>query len=294
MARIRFERPAALHPHPLLKRVGMMEGLATHFQVRARRAGKNREDHRERAEELEGDWQALVASVAEKGVLEPIKICRIPEGDENGKPLSARWWIVDGRNRWLAATHAKLRHVPVMRVRAEDAPAIIAATVAARRHYTKGATAYLACLLHPEFPLEGAKREKAGEPSALSAKGLAAKFAVSPRLMEQAAKLYRLVEKHPHLRETAEADVWAGYGLGGVIAGVESRVAAGEEPERPAADRAAANAWATVRAFAAEHKKLAERWSHLSAEQRAEAGEMIRQAAAALPGEVKSMLKNLE
>ena len=291
MPKLRFARPAEMAPHPMLKRVGMMVGLADHFAARSRKAGKNRDEHKERAAELEGDWQALVESVKANGILEPIKICKMPE--EAPRPLGAAFWVVDGRNRWMAAQHAKLRRVPYLLVRPEDASAIIMATVTGRRHYTKGATAYLACLMHPEFATDGAAREKAGTPSALSAEGLATRFAVSSRLLEQAAKLFRLVEKHPHLRESAEADVWAGCGLGGIIAGLESMIAAGKVPEKEPADRKAFLAWATIRGFAAEHAKLADRWPDLSPEQRDQAIVMIAEASAKLPPEIRTHLKDV-
>lgn len=296
MPKIRYARPAEMAPHPMLKRVGMMVGLADHFAARSRKAGKNRDEHKERAAELEGDWQALVESVKANGILEPIKICKIPATDWSPKPLGAEYWVVDGRNRWMAAQHAKLRRVPYLLVRPEDASAIIMATVTGRRHYTKGATAYLAVLMHPEFATDGSERQKTGlkaEPSALSAEGLATRFAVSPRLIEQAAKLFRLVEKHPHLRESAEADVWAGCGLGGIIAGLESMIAAGKVPEKEPADRKAFLAWASVRGFAAEHAKLADRWPDLSKEQRDQAIVMIAEASAKLPPEIRTHLKDV-
>jgi hypothetical protein len=292
--KIRFAPVARLHPHPLLDRVGTMMDLASHFHSRARKAGKNRDEHKERAAELEGDWQTLVASVKAEGVLEPIKICKIPADDDTPRPLGTEFWIVDGRNRWRAAQHAGLKRVPYLLVHPEDATAIIMATVTGRRHYSKGATAYLACLMHPEFAADnsrGPKVKSEGANSALSAELLATRFSVSTRLLEQAAELFRLLADHPTFRTDAEADVWAGCGLGGILAGVKSLIATGAlEPKAPA-DRKAFLAWATVRGFAAEHQKLADRWADLSPQQRDQATVLIATAAAKLPPEIRTQLK---
>lgn len=298
MAKIRFERPAALHPHPLLARVGMMEGLATHFTLRSRKAGKNREEHRDRAEQLAGDWQALLASVTSEGVLEPLKICRIPDGDEAPRPIGTEWYIVDGRNRWMAARHAKLRRIPVIRVCPEDAPAIIAATVAARRHYTKGATAYLACLLHPEAASQGKGGDRRSERTecALKLDDLSGKFAVSPRLLDQAAELFRLLESHPAYRQDAEADVWAGAGLGGILAGIKSLIATGKRDgsEQSAEHKRAVAAWSYTTKACAQLGSAWGRWADLGQEQREQAVTRLRETLMAAPEDVKSILKTLE
>ena len=304
MSRIRYERTSSLYPHPMLERVGTMLSLANHYQIRSKRAGKNREEHKERADELEGDLTALVESIKLNGVLEPIKICRRP--DDVPCLLTARddWWIADGRNRWLAAKLAGLTRVPVMRIRTEDAPAIIEATVAGRRHYTKGATAYLACLLHPEIALDGEKRKKANqfgsgpalnagpETSALSAEVLAAKFSVSLRLIEQAAELFRLLEGDGKpFREDAEAAIWSGSGLGGVKAGVDSLIKSGKEYVElsPEAKRAA-TAWIELKRGLATLGGTFAKWDSMSPEQAEQAIPLIRTLIDAAPNTVRSAM----
>lgn len=282
-----------LAPHPLLARVGTMESLATHFQVRAKKAGKNRDEHAERAAELEGDLTALVASIADVGIIEPIKVCLIEPDDMSPRPPGVEWWIVDGRNRWWGAGAAKLSKVPVITVPASDAPAIIAATVAGRRHYSKGATAYLACLLNPQVALESAAGRKSRTECGINFPALAAKFAVSLRLMEQAAELYRLLEgEGKPYQADAEANIWAGCGLGGVKAGVDFLIANGKA-EAKAKDPAAiarAAAWQTFRSATGKVSDLWKRWEQLDAEQREAAKSGIAAWLAEAPAEVREII----
>jgi hypothetical protein len=272
MSRIRYERADSLAPHPMLERVGTMISLASHYQVKAKRAGKNRADHAETAAELEGDLAALVESVSVHGILEPIKICRMPD-DEPRKLGGPQWWIADGRNRWTAASLAGLKRVPVLRIRTEDAPAVIAATVAGRRHYTKGATAYLGCLLHPEYAMQGRggdRKSNRTECGLITIETLASKFSVSLRLMEQAAELFRLLEgEGKPFREDAEAAIWSGSGLGGVKAGVDFLIANGKaEPAKPDPQAlAAAAAWQSYRRASKAVSDFWGTWDKLEGEQ---------------------------
>ncbi len=292
MSKIRYERTLLLTPHPMLERVGTMLSLANHFQIRAKKAGKNREEHKETADELEGDMNALVESVKAQGILEPIKICRIP--DDSAKLLGQTWWIVDGRNRWNAAKFTKLRHVPVIRVSTADAPAIIAATVAGRRHYSKGATAYLACLLNPEAVTQGrgGDRSKRTECALLSLDSLAAKFSVSPRLMDQAAELFRLLEGNGKpFREDAEANIWAGCGLGAVKAGVDSLIKSGKEyTQLSDEEKRRAAAWVELQRGLKTMGSTFEKWKTLSPEQTEKALPLIRTLIESAPNEVRSAM----
>lgn len=295
MSRIRFEKTRLLVPHPLLERVGMMQVLANHFLDRAGKAGKNRADHKERGEELLGDWRAIVDSVSERGVLEPLKVCRIPEGDETPRPMGCEWFIVDGRNRWKAAQAVSLNRVPVIRVRTEDAPAIIAATVAARRHYTKGATAYLACLLHPEFALQNGPGRKSRTEcgiTEMTTERLAARFSVSLRLLEQAAELFRLLEKHPRYREDAEASVWAGCGIGGVLSGVQSLIKTGRDEKR-AGQGAEEKAFRFLSKGSAQLRQAWQRWDLLEPEQQENFKIHLRDTLAEAPPAVRSILSEI-
>jgi ParB family chromosome partitioning protein len=59
-----------------------------------------------------GDLSELTASIAEKGVLEPLLV----------KPmrLSGRWLIIAGERRWRAATLAGLKEVPCVEMEVDD------------------------------------------------------------------------------------------------------------------------------------------------------------------------------
>lgn len=290
----------SMAPHPLLARVGTMESLATHFTIRSRKAGKNRDEHAERAAELEGDLAALLASITDVGIIEPLKICKIEDDDDTPRPLGAEWWIVDGRNRWYAAGSAKLAKVPATIVAASDAPAIIAATVAGRRHYSKGAAAYLACLLNPQIALDGGKRKLAAlkqSPSRTECgtdlPALAFKFSVSLRLMEQAAELFRLLEGDGKpFQADAEANVWAGCGLGAVKAGVDFLIANGKA-EKKAKDPAAiarAAAWQTYRGAQTKVSDLWKKWDALDDEQREAAKTGIATWIEEAPAEIRELI----
>ena len=274
-----------MEPHPLLERVGMMEGLSTHFAIRASKSGKNRTEHRERHQQLESDWQALVSSVQGSGILEPIKVCRVDRA-------IGVFYIVDGRNRWKAAQHAGLSAVPTILVDPSDAPSIIASTVAARRHYTKGATAYLACLLNPEIALENSPGRKSRTECAISMDAVAARFAVSLRTLVQASELYRILDENTEFRADAEADIWAGCGLGGILAGVKSLIVTGQRSgtEQSAEYKRAQAAWGAVAKVAKDFRSLGERWTHLDADQRDRAKEMISRSIAEIPDDVRAAL----
>ena len=271
MSRIRYERTDSLAPHPLLERVGTMASLASHFALRAKKAGKNREDHKEIALALDGDLAALKVSITENGILEPIKICRPTDGPPRLLGSPDIWWIVDGRNRWLAACAIGMKRIPVMRVATQDAQEIIAATVAGRRHYTKGATAYLACLMNPEVAMEGSPGRKSRTECGIVRLGATAqKYSVSLRTLEQAAELYRLLEgEGKPFRADAEASIWAGCGLGGVKSGVEFLIKNGSGPgvKGDPVQQAAMAAWTNYRKATLSVSEMWKSWEAMDATQ---------------------------
>lgn len=287
MTPITQAKTADLIPHPLLDRVGTMPGLCSHFQTRSKKMGKNREEAKELAIGLHNDFQALVASVKELGILEPVKVCR-----DDGRYS----YIVDGRNRWLAAKEAKLATIPVIEVRPEDAAEIIAATVSGRRHYTKGATAYLACILHPEVVLENKpgrnSRTECANSRIQCATGLdalAAKFSVSPRLLDQAVFIYRALEGdgRPY-RDQIEADIWANMGLGAVMSGLAYLMKHGskENPKKPESS----TAWKKFCGFTRQLKQAGQYWGKLEPSQMEAASAHLRATLASIPAEMKELI----
>jgi hypothetical protein len=208
---LQLRNPATLNPHPLLARITTTPVMAGQYAERAKKSGKNRKDYLELADELNAEFKALVESVRIHGVREPILII-----DD---------LIVDGRHRWLAAKECGLTSIPVVEVSEEDVPDVIQDAVT-RRHFSKGALAYMTVILHPELA-----DTKQGNP-AFSQLGTectigplsewASKIGVSYRLIKQAAELFRLANRYK--TETSKIDdaVWAGMGLGALIAGIRA------------------------------------------------------------------------
>lgn len=96
----------------------------------------------------QADQTALDESIREHGILQALLITADDE-------------IVDGRHRWRSARHLGLTEVPCTLVSADDANSIILATILDRRHYSKGARAYLALPLLEKAVSEGVVRRAA-------------------------------------------------------------------------------------------------------------------------------------
>ena len=233
--------PAELIPHPMLER------MATKWDVLDHLTKAKRPDHAETLAEVRGEWAAFVADVKERGIIVPIKVALI----------KAKLTIVDGRHRCKAALEAGLKQVPIERVPEDQALALMESTMIGRQHLTKGQRAYAAIVLHPEVATEGDKREKAGkaEPSALSAEGLATKFGVSARLIEQACQLYRELDASKTLRAKHEWRVFAGFGLGAILAGLAGDESTTGKP-RAAKDNTITKALSPLNGFWAYYRGL--------------------------------------
>lgn len=211
--------PSQIGLHPALAGVPLMTALAE------RLAQSPKADVRAEAADLAAEWRAFCESVKENGVLEPIKVTRA-RGNAEVKYLAC-----DGRHRLRAATDHSLKHVPIEVVTEKQARKIIEATVIARRNWTQGMKAYFAVIMHPEIVFEARDREHKVITSALSAEVLAAQYGLGLRTLEQAMQLYRTFHalgadeaskiEADSLREQYEPSIWAGHGLGGVIAGIE-------------------------------------------------------------------------
>ena len=201
--------PAELIPHPMLER------MATKWDVLDHLTKAKRPDHAETLAEVRGEWAAFVADVKERGIIVPIKVALI----------KAKLTIVDGRHRCKAALEAGLKQVPIERVPEDQALALMESTMIGRQHLTKGQRAYAAVVLHPEVAIEPSQGGRPTKTPALSAgvsdmPTLSAKFGVSLRLIEQACQLYRELDASKTLRAKHEWRVFAGFGLGAILAGL--------------------------------------------------------------------------
>ena len=241
--------PAELIPHPMLER------MATKWDVLDHLTKAKRPDHAETLAEVRGEWAAFVADVKERGIIVPIKVALI----------KAKLTIVDGRHRCKAALEAGLKQVPIERVPEDQALALMESTMIGRQHLTKGQRAYAAIVLHPEVATEGEGRKGANqhgkgpalsaEPSALNADGLAAKFGVSARLIEQACQLYRELDTSKTLRAKHEWRVFAGFGLGAILAGLAGDESTTGKP-RAAKDNTITKALSPLNGFWAYYRGL--------------------------------------
>lgn len=290
-------RVSGLEAHPLLERMTMLGDLAGQLAGKAKRAGKARGEYAEAAGEAAASLAALKASIAERGVLEPL--LGVP--GENGKVL-----IVDGRHRLLGAIEAGLATVPVLLRPASEARDIIADAVLARRHFSKSALAYLAVLTHPEVATEAAERQVAklnrgtnprpAQNAGREEKGrenmetLANRHGVALRLIEQACELYRLAQANPEISGDAEMAIWAGSGLGGVLAGMKALLAGGTVKNQSAEAKRAIAAWNLIDKAQGQFRAAWEKWDALDADHRKLALGRIRDAVATAPREVKTLL----
>lgn len=263
----------------------MLPDVAVREDRLAKESGKDRASHRERADELAIEWQAFVADIVAHGVREAVKIVPIlPEERPADMPARVTHWVVDGRHRLQAAIDGGIGFIPAEEVSRDAIPDIILSAVT-RRHFSKGALAYMAVLTMPEVAKGGAARAKAGKPSALSAEGLARRIGVSPRLMEQACELYRELDGFPALAGEAEASVFGGSGLGAVCGWVKGQKTAGSadrpvEKREPNYDALATSSLVTLR-------NASRAWDRLSDATRAEVIAGVREVLSSLPPAVR-------
>jgi hypothetical protein len=214
--------PKDMRPHPLLGRAGLVPDLLEREAKLATGTGKDRGAHKETAESLEAELDAMVNSILWNGLREPLKVVREAGG----------WAIVDGRHRWQSIRELIHRHqgahnpraldfrtngIPCVEVSADEVPAIIM-DAATRRHLSKGALAYLAVLVHPAVAATTQGKRTDLTTSALSAEVLARNTGVSLRLMETAVSLYKLFLDRKDAKEKYEAGIWLGHGLSSIHA----------------------------------------------------------------------------
>jgi hypothetical protein len=178
---------------------------------------------------------ALWASLDREGILEPLKVHHTSGG---------QYMLHDGRHRFEWAKARGLETVPVMQITEAQGMAIAEATVVGRRHWTKGQRAYLGLLLHPEVAQDkrGGDRSKTDSVGfaqqtdsvglVLTTSMLAVRLGVSADTVEQAAELYRTffapgfkagspeAIQAAALKSKYELSIWAGAGLGAVLAGI--------------------------------------------------------------------------
>ena len=208
--------PETLTPAPELDMIPMLSSVVTHF------GASKKPEHRAEAADLEEDLKALHSSLDSEGIIEPIKVTVADSGK------TATIW--DGRHRHQWALGRGLALVPVQHVSEAQGRAIIAATVVGRRHWTKGQKAWLAVNLNPHLITN---RPGPKATATISRDEVAALFGVSVETLDKAIKIATTFAQLPSLRERHEPGIWAGHGLGAVIAGIPGAQTTAGGPRKP-------------------------------------------------------------
>jgi hypothetical protein len=169
-------------------------------------------------------FKAFTDDVRRRGIQQPILI------DHEGR-------ILDGRMRLRAAKQLRIDELMCV-VIADDVINAILQSLLQRRHYTRGALAYLAFPLLADAFDEARRRRlenlKNTNVSSKSTDGLRAKtvedfaqmLGISRSLLFQAQQLHRRFESDPELRAEFEpAILEEEKGLGGILAGTAGKLA---------------------------------------------------------------------
>jgi hypothetical protein len=232
--------------------------------------------------ESDPDYPALLASVRDLGIIEPLKVTRSDGQGESPGYL----YVVDGNRRWKAARESMLSEVPVKEVDPKDAASIILHSLVARRHLTKGALAYVAYpILKPALAEARARQlecQKKGQTSVSASKSrssiqsttgsvedIAASLGMGRDLIFMAQAIHKKFADHPGLREIWEPKIIAGeMGLGQVQQAISGKIAAIDGQTTPKGDPAQ-----LLFEFLdmAVHRLDIKRWQKLDPSQRADA-----------------------
>ena len=172
------------------------------------------------------DLLGLAADIRERGIDQPL-ICSRTSG---GKGETGVLYLLDGRHRFFGAQMGGLKAVPVIVRQETEAQGIVLNSLAQRRHYTKGALAYLSYPVIVGSVYQGPgqpKKESSIQSTILqSAEAIAAKLGFGRDLFFQARDLHKRFAKSPALREEFEPRVLTGeIGLGACIAGIAGKEA---------------------------------------------------------------------
>lgn len=172
-----------------------------------------------------------------------LKVSIVARGVDNAILLDSAGRVVDGRNRRNACAAAGLL-VPTRQVPDDEVATIIADSLGARRHVTKGAMAYLlAPLLKPaveeararmaanRFAPGASGRPLSGLPGAVTVESLADGYGFGRSLLFQALDVHKRFADHPELKALYEERILTGeLSLGGAIQGMSGKIATEDKP----------------------------------------------------------------
>lgn len=233
------------------------------------------------------EFQRLVSSVREHGLIDPLKIT------SDGQ-------IVDGRHRARALRQIDAEATAWCVVVPEDRAAEMALeTLTARRHLvTKGQLAYVAFpLIAPAYEALRARHSDRlrsgirGSGTSETVGSLAAQVGVSEDEFCRAAKVHALFADHPALRDEWEPKILCSespVGLGAVIAGIAGAAATRGTPRGPTRNTALAR-WDVSWAELGKHSRS---WPKWTSEQRDHAAERVRNTIADMPDPLLDVLRD--
>lgn len=230
-------------------------------------------------QENDAAFLAIVDSIRENGILHPLII------DPENR-------ILDGRHRWRAAKRLRLDQVPTITVDKSNAATVVLNTLMERRHFTKGALAYVAYPLLKDAWDESVQRKmealKKGQKSESTqyTTGKIEDFAdflgISRPTLFQAQTLFKSFQEHPELRAEFEPKILSGeVGLGAAIAGIGGRMAT-KDQARPQAREVQL----FLQGLDTVHKRFSY-WTKFSEVEKREASIVLRRTVLDMPEELR-------
>jgi hypothetical protein len=158
---------------------------------------------------------ALRDDIKGRGIDQPLTV--ILEGRSPDTYL-----LVDGRHRLAAAKLVGLDKVPVVIRDEAGAADIILHSLINRRHYTKGALAYLSYLVVCQKAVAngGDRKSEFTKSTLISVEDLCGDLGFSRETYFQAKQIHEAFAKNPEMREKFEPSILEGAGLGGILAGI--------------------------------------------------------------------------
>lgn len=230
------------------------------------------------------ELRALAEDIEARGIDQPLIVTTT---DADGTKQAGTYFLLDGRHRLAAARQAGLAKVPVVLRDDADPAGIVLGTLTQRRHFNKGALAYLC------FPVleataaahGGNRRSKSTESTLIGVEDIATRCGFGRDLYFQAKKAHEIFRRRPDLREHFEPLILTGQvGLGAAIAGCAGQEATkgqGRQVQPPEQLLFAAFEAVTVRFRS---------WDKLEGTARREVADRAIETVLALPPEVQESI----
>jgi hypothetical protein len=217
--------------HELLASLPVLDTVVQRLAKDAKHAkGGQLDDKRELHEDNAQTWEAFVADIKERGVVEPLVVVPMKK-DDLQRDSGGKWDIIDGRHRFAAGKEAGLQKFPYV-VFDGDPQAYILGALCARNHWDKGQRAYFALHLHAHLvdsqqgkrtDLDGADAKGNELPHSLgkfpNREALAKAIGVGVETVNLAARVHAMFRDDKKARDKYEPLVFAGVSLAGILRG---------------------------------------------------------------------------